>query len=178
MEIGDDRQRFEGSLALEAPDRLFVEIAGPLGGVRAVMAVKPHHLVVLLPGTREFIDEEPDPATYEFLLGLPLDTAGLIELIRMGVDPACADQACEKTIPLSADAGGNKRLLRVLRQQDRLTASLESGDLRRLDLRLVQPTSAGLDPIEAALFDPKIPDGFTRLRPDGSRGPAALLLPR
>ena len=186
MEIGADKQRFEGSLALEAPDHLFVEIAGPVGGVRAVMAVRPHHLVVLLPGTREFIDEEPGPSTYEFLLGLPLDTSGLIELIRLGIDPACADLPCERTIPLAPEAGGNRRSLRVVRRQELLTASLESGDesdalnadARRLELRLRQAASSGLDPIEAGLFDPKIPDGFTRLRPDASRGPAALLLPR
>ncbi|HZI94965.1 MAG TPA: hypothetical protein VFE84_12025 [Patescibacteria group bacterium] len=186
MEIGTDRQRFEGSLALEEPDRLLVEIAGPVGGVRAVMAVSPAHLRVLLPATRQFIDEQPGPATYEFLLGLPLDTAGLIELIRFGLDPACAVDPCTKTLPLASDPRGNPRSLQVLRQQAQLTASLAGDDLAggertgptRLELRFTQSTSSPPGTIEPDLFDPKIPDGFTRLRPGASSGPATLLLPR
>jgi hypothetical protein len=186
MEIGVERQRFEGSLALEEPDRLFVEIAGPVGGVRAAMAVSPGHLRVLLPATRQFIDEEPGPASYEFLLGLPLDTAGLIEMIRLGLDPACAEDPCARTLPLPADPRGNARSLQVLRRQAQLTASLAGDDLAgmeqagptRLELRFTQSASSLPGTIDPDLFDPKIPDGFTRLRPGASSGPATLLLPR
>src|SRR5262245_47213923 len=123
LELGSDTQRFEGAVALESPDRLYVELTGPLGGVRAVMAASGERVIVLFPGTRQYIDEDATPSTYEALLGLRLQTAGLIDLIRLADGSGAGAEP--RRLSLAPGADGIARHLIVSRDAGGIAARLE-----------------------------------------------------
>lgn len=183
IDLGADRRRLEGTLALEPPDRLYVEILGPIGGPRAVMAAKGNRLVVLFPASREFVDEEATASTYEALIGLRLDTSSLIELIRFGRGGSCAVDRCEGKIPLAPDEHGVSRDLLVRREGDLLSARLSEDatmpcEFHGLELRLRETESFDAGQNAEELFVTLIPEGWTRLRPLAEGAVRNLLLTR
>jgi len=174
LEAGGERQRFEGTLAASPPDRLRVEIAGPLGGTRILVAATGDRVLVLFPPTREYLDERNAAAAFDALLGVPLDTASLVDLIRLGEPDACAAAPCEKRLPLPDG------LLVVTRQGDTITARPAPRDedpqgFRALELRLLETEVTGAGPED--LFAPGVPAGWTRIRLDPHSRRGTLLRP-
>lgn len=168
-------------MAAVAPDSLRVEITGPLGGVRALLAAGDNRVLALIPGTREYIDEAATAGVYEMLLGLRLDTRALIGLIRLGDEGACPAGSCETRVPMSGEDGAPDRMLIVTRQGATLQARPEEigavpRGLRALELRLDDTTMTRDSPDQHDLFAPRVPEGWTRVRLE-SLAPGGLLLP-
>jgi len=160
LRIGAERMRLEGAVAAAPPDRLRVELWGLMGGVRAILVSRGGRVVVVLPATRQYMDEEEGTATYEALLGVPLDTHGLIRFIASARPGGCAPRE-EAGVTLTCVDGYPR-------------AVFDEGvlDLRLTDFRRPAPGELAAD-----LFDPAIPEGFSRLRPDPHSARAHLLIP-
>ena len=163
LRLGDESMRFEGGVAAAPPDRLRVELWGPMGGLRAILASRGGRVIVVLPGGRQYMDEEEGTATYEALLGVPLDTPSLIRLISSARPGGCAQRA-EAAVSVTCVDGFPR-------------AVFEGGTL---DLRLTDSWRPAAGELPEDLFDPPIPQGFSRLRPDAApagSGRARLLVP-
>jgi hypothetical protein len=153
LRLGDETMRLEGGVAAAPPDRLRVDLWGPMGGVRAILASHGGRVVVVLPATRQYMDEEEGTATYEALIGVPLDTHGLIRFIASARPGGCAPRE-EAGVTLSCVDGYPRAVF----------------DGGVLDLRLTDFRRAAPGEFAADLFDPAIPEGFSRLRPDPPTG--------
>ena len=113
---------------------------------------------LLLPVSRQFIQEPATPRTFDVLLGIALDTHGLIELIR-SADPRYCGQAGEI-------AG-----LVVQCEENGMRALFEGGVL---ELRFKGPVELGGAALPADLFTVEIPDGWSRLELDDAAGRVLL----
>ena len=175
-----DRVRFRGTVALVTPDRLYLDLSGPVGGVRAIMATRGSRVTLLLPRTRQFLDEPATPAIYKALLGAPLETRGLIELILSADPAASAPGAPPRRIDLEADPGGAARWLVVSREGELLRAHVASESGAEvswgLELRLEGIERPAPEAIPENLFDAKPGPGWTRLDPAASDVGALLFL--
>lgn len=162
MDFGGEKVRFEAALALKGSDRLYAEISGPMGGPRAVLAVRGERLIVLLPPSREFLDEPASAPTFEALLGIPLESKALIEMLRLA-----GTLESRRLEIASSDAGGPSALL-VTGRQDGLRADVEgpvAGGLRSLEIQVRSMARLADDALPEGIFSPDIPDGWARLRP-------------
>lgn len=157
LSLGEETIRFRGDVALSPPDGIRVEMRGPVGGTRALFAQHAGRLKVLIPGRKEFIDEEADAKTIESLLGVRVDARGLFELVS-SADP----RRCGKS-----ENGPN---LMLTCRDGKLLAEFEGGSL---ELRLEKIERRVAVPEE--LFEPVAPDGWRRLFLDDGVGPAFFL---
>lgn len=158
LHFDGESRRFRGAFALSAPDRIRVEIHGPVGGTRALLVTSANEMLVLLPESRRFIREPATPATFDALLGIPVDTGGLLELIR-SADPLYCGRAVE--VPG----------LVIECRDEGLRATLDGG---ALELRLKDSTPPDESGLSSSLFQLEIPDGWKRMRLDGTTRPVLL----
>jgi len=171
LQVGAHKSRFEAGVALKAPDRLRVEVSGPIGGVRALLAARRDRVVVLFPARREYLDEKATPGTWRALIGLPVTTAGLIELF------AHAGASEVRRIPLEGTGGD---VLEVVYEGDRIHATMGEPDgdgYRALELRVIDLDRTIPERIPEDLFDPAVPDGWTRVTPRDAATEEPTLLP-
>jgi hypothetical protein len=167
VDIGRDRFRFETALALRSPDRLHVEISGPVGGTRAVLAMRGDQVIVLLPSDRIVIEGEPTAAMFESLLGLRLDGRALVRLL---------DSLGDEALPGTRIESG----LKVTRQADLLVAEADpatADGFRRLELRVREVERVPAGDLPETLFAPAVPTGWRRIDPAGIPPGSPLLLP-
>ena len=155
--LGDERVRFRCDLALAPPDRIRVEMRGPVGGTRALLTHGAGRLLVLLPGSREYIEESAAPATVEALLGIRVDARGLFNLVSSADPRRCGEAESEPGLMLTCRDG-------------KLLAEFEGG---ALELRLEEIERRATIPDD--LFAPATPDGWTRLLLDDLAVPAFFL---
>lgn len=168
VDIGRDRFRFEAALALQTPDRLHVEISGPVGGTRAVLAMRGDQVIVLLPSDRIVIEGEPTAEMFEILLGLRLDGRALVRLLDSLGDGSPASGS-------RVESG-----LRVTRQSDLLVAEADPagpGGFQRLELRVRELERVPAGDLPETLFAPAVPSGWRRLDPARIPHGSPLLLP-
>ncbi|HXH27898.1 MAG TPA: hypothetical protein VNL37_02570 [Candidatus Polarisedimenticolia bacterium] len=85
------RAHMRMAVALLPPDRLRVEFYGPVGGPRLVVAVQDDRAVALLPSRKAYDSGSATPRTLDRLLGVPLDAAGLVDLLTGR--PMCPPEA-------------------------------------------------------------------------------------
>jgi len=174
MRVGSRKTRFEAILATKAPDRLRVEISGPIGGTRAVLAASGGRVIVLLAAGREYLDAAATPETYRALIGLPLTTAGLIDLF------VHAGTTGTRRIALPGDGGAEDGSLMVSYEGDRIHATMgEAGEegARWLELRVIEIERTVPAAISDDLFELSVPDGWTRIDPAASSTEGPTLLP-
>ncbi len=174
LQIGARKTRFEATLALKTPGRLRVEISGPIGGTRALLTARQERVLVLFPPTREFIDEEATPATWQAVIGLPLTTAGLIDLF------AHAGSRGSRRIPLAGESDDGAGSLEVAYEGDRIHATMglpQDAGYRALELRVIELERPGADAIPEDLFTPDVPVGWTRVTPRDATSEVPTLLP-
>ena len=169
LSTGERKSRFEGAIVAMAPDRLRVDLSGPVGGTRASVAVRQGRMRVLLPAQKEYIETEASPGAWEALLGVGVDTAALIDLIRQA-------EAGAPELPVRA-GDGRVQTLTVTRQGDKLTLTAPGapdGSFQQLDLHLREVEHPAPASINAAAFELEIPQGWTKL--DLKKGSAAPVL--
>lgn len=169
VDIGDERYRFETAVALLSPDRLRVEILGPVGGTRAVLAMRGDQVIVLLPSDRIVIEGSATAEMFESLLGLRLDGRALVRLL---------DSLGDEAEPGMRSESG----LRVTREADRLVAEPDPvdpdpGGFRRLELRVRGKERVPAAELPETLFAPAMPAGWRRLDPAAASSGSPLLLP-
>lgn len=194
---GPDGRRpgFRLAAAVAPPASLRLEVLGPAGGARLVLATEGTRATALLVSGRRYDVVPATPAAFEAWTGLPLGPAALVALLSgrapCGTDSTRAGDAdpCAglRFHPRGIEATGCSGALE--NRDGAVLATLAcSGDDprgwpehirvelpargRSLDLRRTDGPSAALLP--EALFDPEIPDGFERA--DLFRDPASPLL--
>jgi hypothetical protein len=96
------RERFRLAAALLPPDRLRLEVLGPVGGPRLVVAVDGRAALALLPAERAYDSGEATRETIDRLLGIPLLPAHLVALL-MG-RPMCRPEAAQQQMRTRAAA--------------------------------------------------------------------------
>ena len=170
IDLAREHFRFDAALALRAPDRLHVEIFGPVGGTRAVLAMRGNQVIVLLPSDRIVIEGPPTRELFDALLGLRLDGPSLVRLLGTLGDTQ------EGTLPRTRVEGG----LRVTREASRLVAEADPPDpdgFQRLELRVHELERVPANDLPDSLFSPTPPSGWRRLDPDHLPPGGPLLLP-
>lgn len=96
------KQRFRVAVALQPPDRLRLELLGPVGTPRAVLCMAGARALVFLPAERAYDRGEAGPGKPGSILGLPLDAARLIALLTGR--PMCAAEAAGHLVKTRAAA--------------------------------------------------------------------------
>jgi hypothetical protein len=164
--------RFEAAVAVKAPGRIYMEVSGPVGGTRAILAVSGDRLVVLIPPRRQFLEEKATPATYERLLGLKLTTATLLDLIG-----SATRDGTRRLQASPADDDGGPALL-VTTEGARVRAVPDpsaAGGFESLELRVREMQSVRPEELPDTLFEIAIPEGWTRIAPAGGEAGGPLL---
>ncbi len=168
---GGKKSRFEGALVAVAPDRLRVDISGPVGGTRAMLAVHNGRLRVLFPAQREYLEMDAAPEAWEALLGIGVDTATLIDLIRQAETGA-------PVLPVRA-GNGLVRTLTLDRKGDHLVVAVPetpAGPFEQLDLQLREVEHPAPGSIDPAAFRLEIPEGWRKLDLRSGSDAAPVLL--
>lgn len=154
------RVRFEAAGLWNPPGSLRIEVRGPVGGVRALVAVRGERMKVLWPGERRWFEAAATRETWERLVGLPLSSEELGTLVS---DPSDEEGAGRRRL---AGSGWEIR-----RSRSRITLiPAGSAHARFARLELTGVNVAGITPDEAppALFDPAVPAGWARFEPGPS----------
>ncbi|HKY33675.1 MAG TPA: hypothetical protein VJV23_14180 [Candidatus Polarisedimenticolia bacterium] len=170
IDLERDTLRFEAAVALRLPDRLRVEVAGPLGGTRAVLAMRGDRVIVLLPAERAYLLETAGPGLFESLLGVRIDGPSLVRALAAAAEPGHRGTVG----PAGEDA------FFVSHAEDRLTIAPvrpARDGFRRLELRVRELERTAADSLPDALFAPEAPEHWRRLGPPGSISGGPLLLP-
>jgi len=165
LDLSDRRIRFRADYVLHAPDRLYMEVSGAVGSVRAILAVDGDRLTVLLPHERQFLREPATRETFDRLLGFSIEAADLQDLLAFRAPEG----------PLAGGGG-----LNVSRSDADLIvepASSPAGRFVRLELRSGSLEAVPDSSLRAGQFDPSVPDGWERLFLDRAGDGSPLLMP-
>ena len=82
VQNAEGARRFRLVLGARAPDRFRLEIYGPVGGVRLVVASDGRVVSAAAPSRRLYAEGEATPAAFGELLGLPVAGADLLALLE------------------------------------------------------------------------------------------------
>jgi hypothetical protein len=105
---GAAERRFRAALLVGEPDRFRLELYGPVGGPRLLMASDGTALAAALPSDRLHAEAAATPASFAVLIGLPLGGADLVALLdgRLAAGGAPAGSA---TAVRTLAGGGSAR---------------------------------------------------------------------
>ena len=166
LDLVDRRIRFRADYVLHAPDRLYLEVSGAVGSVRAIMVVDGSRLAVLFPHEKRYLREPATEETFERLLGFPLPASALLDLLGF--------QAPDGPLP-----GATGRFI-VSREDSRMIVEPmpgSQGRLLRLELRPESIEPVAVSSLRPDQFEPVVPDGWSRLTLDPAAGDPPLLMP-
>jgi hypothetical protein len=109
LEGGSKHRKFRLAIAFQRPGRLRMEVLGPVGGARAVIASDGQWLRAALPPRRVHARASASPGSLGILLGLPLSTDDLLEVLTGSVPAQDGGGAPEARTMVLKD-GGHVRL--------------------------------------------------------------------
>lgn len=111
--------------ALRPPDGVRLEFFGPVGGARLILAASGSGVVAIRPSDHDYDTAPSETETFDRLLGLPVDSAGLVSLL-VG-EPICPPHSGE-TGSRSTPAAGTSEDLPCMRGDVRFTSEPAPGD--------------------------------------------------
>jgi hypothetical protein len=164
----EGKTHFRMAAAVRPPDHLRLELFGPMGGARLLLATDGSDALALLPRQRLYDRARASPRALARLTGLKFEPAGLVGLLRGQAPCAAAEQVFEP-----ADQEGVEGVTLRCRLDDAVVAVRVAGGSWATSIRIGLESvrkSVRLDLVEGPtassladdLFAPAIPEGFTR----------------